>query len=104
MVDKSKSESHSKSTSPSSPSISSTYQITREEIDKSIQTPTTKVSDQSDNLNPESLEVEALVHKLQAFSLSLEESELFEGSVTLKFFSSRPLTRSQSEKLGISPK
>ena len=104
MADKSKFESHSKSTSPSSPSISSTSQITREEIDKSIQTPTTKVSHQSDNLPPESPEVEALVHKLQGFSLSLEESELSEGSVTSQFVSSRPLTRSESEKLGISPK
>ena len=64
MVDKSKSEIHSKSTSPSSPSISSTSQITREEIEKNIQTPTTKVSDQSDNPTPESPEVEALTHKL----------------------------------------
>ena len=104
MADKSKSESHSKSATLSSPSISSTSQITREEIDKSIQTPTTKFSDQSDNLPPESPEVEALVHKLQGFSLSLEESEISKGSVSSQFFSSRPLTRSQSEKIGIPPK
>ena len=82
MASKSKSASHSKSTIPSSPSIFSTSQITREEIDKSIQTPTTKVSEKSDNPIPESPEVEALTHKLQGFSLSLEESELFGGSVT----------------------
>ena len=76
MADKSKSESHSKSTSPSSPSISSTSQITREEIEKIIQTPTTKVSHQSDNPTPKSAEVEALVHKIQGFPLSLEESKL----------------------------
>ena len=76
MANKSKSTGHSKSNLPSSPSsISSTSQITREEIDKSIQTPTTKVSIQSDNTPPESPEVEALVHKLQGLLLSLEESE-----------------------------
>ena len=79
MENKSKSKSHSKSKTPSSPSISSTSQITREEIDKSIQKPTTKVSHQSDNPPPESPEVEALVHKLQGFSLSLEELEISEG-------------------------
>ena len=104
MADKSKSESHFKSTSPSSPSISSASQITIEEIEKIIQTPTTKVSEKSDNPIPESPEVEALNHKIQIFSLSLEESELSEGSVTSQFVSTRPLTRSQSEKLGISPK
>ena len=104
MEDKSKSESHSKSTSPSSPSISSTSQITREEIEKSIQTLTTKVSKQSNNPTPESPKFEALTHKLQGFSLSLEESELSGGSVTSQFFSFKPLSRSQSEKIGISPK
>ena len=94
MTDKSKSTRHSKSNSPSSPSsISSTSQITREEIDRDIQTPTTKYSNQSDNQPPESPEIQALVHKLQGFSLSLEESETSEGSVTSQFVSSRPLTR-----------
>ena len=90
MVDKSKSTAHSKIISPSSTSsISSTSQITKEEIDKSIQTPTTKVSIQSANQPPESPEFEALVHKFQGFSLSLEESEISEGSVTSQFVSSR---------------
>ena len=105
MVDKSKSTGHYKSNSPSSPSsISSTSQITREEIDKSIQTPTTKVSNQSDNQPYEFDEIRDLVHKIQGFSLSLEESEISKGRVTSQFVSSRPLTRSQSEKLGIPPK
>ena len=105
MADKSKSTGHSKSNSPSSPSsISSTSQITKEEIDRNIQTPTTKVSNQSDNQPLEAPEIQYLVHKLQGFSLSLEESEISEGSVTSQFVSSRPLTRSQSEKLGIPPK
>ena len=65
MESKSKSIGHSKRNSPSSPSlISSTSQITREEIDRDIQTPTTKVSNQLDNQPPESPEIQDLVHKL----------------------------------------
>ena len=83
MENKSKSTGHSKSNSPSSPSpISYTSQIFREEIEKNINTPTTKALDLSDNQPPESPEVQALIHKLQGFSLSLEESELSKGSVT----------------------
>ena len=62
MASKSQSTGHSKSNSPTSPSsISSTSQIPRQEIDKNIQTPTTKVSNQSDNQPPESPEVQALI-------------------------------------------
>ena len=105
MESKYKSTDHSKSNSPSSPSsISSSFQISREEVEKKISTPTTKALDLSDNQPPASHEVQALIHKLQGFSLSLEESELSEGSVTSQFISSKHLTRSQSEKLGVSPK
>ena len=105
MASKSLSTSHSESKTPSlTSSISSEIQNPREEIAENIQTPTTKISKHSDKQQPESPEVQDLIHKLKGFSLSLEESEISEGSVTSKFVSSKPLTRLQSEKLGISPK
>ena len=102
MASKSKSTGHSKSNSPLSPSsISSSSQISREEIEKNINTPTTKASYLLDNQPFESPEVQALIQKLQGFSLSLEEYELSEGSVTSQYIPPKPLTRSQSENLGI---
>jgi len=96
---------HSESKTPSlTSSISSELQNPIEGIEKNIQTPTTKISKQSDNQTPESPEVQDLIHKLKGFSLSLDESEISEGSVSSKFVSSKPLTRLQSEKLGIPPK
>ena len=56
-----------------------------------------------DRLSPESPEVQSLIHKLQGFSISPQKSEVSQGSVTLQFIPSHPLTRLQSEKLGIEP-
>ena len=104
MASKSLSTGHSESKTPSSTSsISSEIQNPREEIAKNIHTPTTKISKYSDKKSPESPEVQDLIHKLKGFSLSLEESEISEGSVSSKFVPSKPLTRLQSEKLGIPP-
>ena len=104
MESKSLPTSHSESKTPSlTSSISSKLQNPIERIEKNIQTPTTKISKQSDNKNHESPKVKYLIHKLKRFSLSLEESEISEGSVSSKFVPSKPLTRLQIEKLGIPP-
>ena len=105
MVSKSLYTCHSERKKPSSnSSISSELPNPREEIEKNIQTPTTRVLKHSDNQPPESPEVQDLIHKLKGFSLSADEFEISEGSVTSKFVSSKPLTRLQSEILGIPPK
>ena len=93
MASKSLSTGHSESKTPSSTSS----------ISSKIQN-TTNISKHLDKQSPESPEVQDLIHKLKGFSLSLEESEISEGSVNSKFVASKPLTRLQSEKLGIPPK
>ena len=58
-------------------------------------------SDQSSSI--ETSKVQSLIHKLQGISLSQEESELSQASVSSQFPSSQRLTRSHSEKFGIPP-
>ena len=66
MASKSLSTGHSESKTPSlTSSISSELQNPGEGIEKSIQTPTTKISKKSDNQNLESPEVQDLIHKLK---------------------------------------
>ena len=44
-----------------------------------------------------------MIHKLQGISISPQKSEISQGSVTLQYNPSHPLTRLQSEKFGIEP-
>lgn len=51
----------------------------------------------------EAPEVQSLIHKLQGISISQEESELSQRSVTSQYIPSQPLTREKSENIGIPP-
>jgi len=91
-----KSKDHSKSNSPSlSPRTS------QQEVEES--TTTAQPHHTPDQLSLESLEVQSLIQKLQSFSISPQKSEVSQSSVTSQLNLSHPLTRLQSEKLGIEP-
>src|ERR1700733_3003135 len=105
MARKPKSASHSKSNSPSkSPRYSRShagspaYNQEEEESTTTAQTHHTP-----EQLSLESPEVQSLIHKLQSFSISPQKSEVSQSSVTLQFNLSHPLTKLQSENLGIEP-
>ena len=103
MARKSKSIAHSESKSPSpSPPTSPSHSkspIFKREVEK--KTRTAENLNISENSSLEPPEVHSLIHKLQGFSVSQEQTKLFQGSVTSQYIPSQPLTRLQSEKLGI---
>ena len=105
MSSKPKPISHSKSNSPSnSPSYSRSHagSPTRNQEEQESTT-TAHTHHTSEQLSLESAEVQSLIHKLQTFSISPQKSEVSKSSATLQFNISHPLTRLQSEKLGIEP-
>ena len=89
MVSKSKSTGHSKSKTPSpSPPTSPSHSkspIPRREVKMNNTTPTAKILNTLDNSSLKPPEVQSLIHKLQGFSISQQESELSHGSVTSKY-------------------
>ena len=80
MASKSKSIGHSKSKTPSpSPPTSPLYSkspISKREVEKKNKTPTTETPKIPYNSSLEPPKVQSLIHKLQGFSISQEESEL----------------------------
>ena len=105
MASRSKSTNYSKSNSPSKPSsLSQSHAGSpahNREKEESITT--THTHHISEHLSLESPEVQSLIHKLQSFSISPQKSEVSQSSVTSQLNLSHPLTRLQSEKLGIEP-
>lgn len=105
MASKSKSKNHSKSKSPSTSPLTSPshskYLNPKREVGKT--TTTTTNTNISDKTTIEPLEVESLIHKLQGFSISLQKYKISQGSVTLQYNPSHPLTRLQRENFGIEP-
>ena len=105
MASRSKSTNHSKSNSPSkssSPSQSHAGSPAHDQ-EKEESTTTAHTHHISEHLSLESPEVQSLIHKLQSFSISPQKSEVSQSSVTSQLNLSHPLTRLQSEKLGIEP-
>lgn len=87
MARKFKSVIHSKSKTPSStPPTSRSHSKSpnpRREVVKKYLESTTKVQNKSDKYSSiETLEVQSLIHKLQGISISQEESNLSQASVT----------------------
>ena len=84
MVRKTKSIAHYKSKTPSpSPPTSRSHSespIFKQEVEKT--TPTAENLNTPDNCSLEPHKVQSLIHKLQGFSISQEQSELSQGSVT----------------------
>ena len=105
MASKPKSASHSKSNSPSKfPRYSRSHAGSpahNQEEEES--TTTAQTHHPPEQLSLESPEVHSLIHKLQSFSISPQKSEVSQSSATSQFNLSHPLTRLQSEKLGIEP-
>ena len=105
MAHKSKPISHSKSIFPSgSPRPSNLH--TGSPVSKQGEgesTTTAQTHHTTEQLGLESPEVQSLIHKLQSFSISPQKSEVSESSATSQFNLTHPLTRLQSEKLGIEP-
>ena len=105
MAHKSKPISHSKSNS-SSESPQSSHLHTGSPVPKQEEgesTTTAQTHHTLEQLSLESPEVQSLIHKLQSFSISPQKSEVSESSATSQFNLTHPLTRLQSEKLGIEP-
>ena len=105
MASKPKSASHSKSNSPSvSPRASQLHTsspVYKQEEEES--TTTAQTHHTPEQLSLESPEVQSLIHKHQSFSISPQKFEVSQSSATSQFNLSHPLTRLQSEKLGIEP-
>ena len=94
MESKSKSTGHSKSKTPSpSPPTSRSHAKSldpKREVAKKTTKPTAEIPKKPDHSSStEAPEIQSLIHKLQGISLSQEESELSQDSVTSQF------TRSQ---------
>jgi len=104
MVRKSKSTDHYEIKSPSKyPSTSPSHSkspISKREVQKTTTAENLNLSEKSTLKSPE---VQCLIHTLQGFSISPQKYELSQGSVTSQYIPSHPLTRLQSEKLGIEP-
>ena len=108
MKSKFKSIGHSKSKTPSpSPPTSRSHSKCpnpKQEVVKKPLESTTMISKKSNQSSSiETPEVHSLIHKLQGISISQEESELSQATVSSQFPSSQRLTRAQSEKFGILP-
>ena len=105
MTSKSKSKYHSEIKSPSpSPSTSPSHSEIlnlEPEVERRIDTATNPEFSEESTIEPP--EVESLIHKLQLFSISPQRSDKSQGSVTSQYNPAHPLTRLQSEKLGIQP-
>lgn len=105
MASKPKSASHSESNSPSSSPRTSQLHVgspvyKQEEEESTI---TAQIQHPPEQLSLESPEVQSLIQKLQSFSISPQKSEVSQSSATSQFNLPHPLTRLQSEKLGIEP-
>ena len=105
MASKSESKYNSeiKSPSPSPPTSPSHSEIVNLEPEVSRRTDTTTNPEFSEESAIEPPEVEYLIHKLQIFSISPQRSDKSQGSITSQYNLAHPLTRLQSEKLGIQP-
>ena len=105
MASRPRTTNHSKSNSPSKTSSPSQSHVgsPAHHQEKEESTPTAHTHHISENLSLESPEVQSLIHKLQSFSISPQKSEVSQSSATSQFNLSHPLTRLQSEKLGIEP-
>ena len=105
MASRPRSTNHSKSNSPSKTSSPSQSHVGSPAYDQEKEESTTTAHTHhiSEHLSLESPEVQSLIHKLQSFSISPQKSEVSQSSVTSQFNLSHPLTRLQSEKLGIEP-
>jgi len=107
MESKSKSTGHSKSKNPTpSPRTSRSHSksaIPKRKVEKKNTEPTSEILNKPKSSSSKPHEVQSLILKLQGISISQEESELSQGSVTSQYIPSQPLTRAQSEKLGIPP-
>ena len=105
MESKSKSKYYSESKSPSPSPLTSPSHIEFLNLEPEIErkTATATNPDFSEEYVIEPLEVKSLIHKLQRFSISPQRSNKSQGSVTSKYNPAHPLTRLQSEKLGIQP-
>ena len=95
------SESKSPSTSPCTSQLHAGSLVSKQEEEES--TTTAQAHNTPERLSPKSPKVQLLIHKLQGFSISPQKSELSQGNVTSQFVPFHPLTRLQSEKLGIEP-
>lgn len=103
MASKSKLTCHSKSKTPSpSPPTSRLYSKSpnsKREVVKTTTELTAKIPKKPNHsCSTEAPEVQSLIHKLQGISISQEESELSQDSVTSQFTPSQQLTRAQREK------
>ena len=105
MASKSKSKYHSESKSPSPSPPTSPSHIEFLNLEPEVERTTTTATnpDFSEESAIEPPEVESLIHKLQRFSISPQRSDKSQGSVTSQYNPAHPLTRLQSEKLGIQP-
>lgn len=105
MASESKSKNHSERKSPSpyspaSPSYSGVLNL-EPEVERRTDTATNHDFFEESAIEPP--EVESLIHKLQRFSISPQRSDKSQGNVTSQYNPAHPLTRLQSEKLGIQP-
>jgi len=104
---KSKSTGHSNSNTPSpSPPTSRSHSkspIPKRKVENKNPEPTTEILNKLESSSSEPPELQSLIHRLQGISISQEESELSQGSVTSQYIPSQLLTRAQNEKLGIPP-
>ena len=105
MASKPKSANHSKSNSPSTSPRTSKLHVdsSASKQEEEVSTIIAQTHHTSEQLSLESPEVQSLIHKLQSFSISPQKSELSQSSETSQFNLPHPLTRLQSEKLGIKP-
>ena len=105
MDSKSKSKYHSESKSPSPSSQTSPSHIEFLNLEPEVERTTATATnlDFSEESAIEPLAVESLIHKLQRFSISPQRSDKSQGSVTSQYNPAHPLTRLQSENLGIQP-
>ena len=105
MASRSNPTNHSKSNSPSKPSSPSQSHagLPAHDQRKEESTTTAHTHNISEQLSLESPEVQSLIQKLQTFSISPQKSEISESSATSQLNLTHPLTRLQSEKLGIEP-
>ena len=105
MASKYKSKYHSESKTPSpSPSTSPSHLESlnlEPEVKRKTDTATNPDFSEESIIKPP--EVQSLIHKLHRFSISSQRSDKSKGSVTSQYNPAHPLTRLQSEKLGIQP-
>ena len=105
MANNSKSKYHYKSKFPSPSPLTSSSHIESLNLELEVERTTATATnlDFSEESAIEPPEVESLIHKIQQFSISPRRSDKSQGSVTSQYNLAHPLTRSQSEKLGIQP-